>query len=110
MAVTEASPALDALMTSKATYSMWQNLIIGGLCSAFIQPSAFYGSFIVGLGSSLPLVCDLELNPLPIQDCLISIPLGALLVLVQIAVSRNDLYSSLFEYVLPNFHLPPASN
>lgn len=37
---------------------------------------AFYGSFI---------------------DCLVAVPLGALLVLVQVVVSRNDLYSSLFE-------------
>lgn len=34
------------------------------------------------------------------QDCLISIPLGMLLVLVQVAVSKNDLYSSLFEIVI----------
>lgn len=37
---------------------------------------AFYGSFI---------------------DCLMAMPLGALLVLVQVIVSRNDLYASLFE-------------
>jgi uncharacterized membrane protein YjjP (DUF1212 family) len=79
MAAPEASAALDILMTSKPTYNLWQNLLIGGLCSAFIQPSAFYGSFI---------------------DCLVSIPLGMLLVLVQVAVSKNDLYSSLFEIVI----------
>lgn len=47
MSVTEASAALDVLMTSKPTYNIWKSLLIGGLCSAFIQPSAFYGSFIV---------------------------------------------------------------
>lgn len=45
--VTEASEALDVLMTSKPTYKLWQHLIIGGLASALIQPSAFYGSLIV---------------------------------------------------------------
>lgn len=78
MGVNEASTALDILMTSKPTYNIWWSLLIGGLCSAFIQPSAFYGSFI---------------------DCLIAIPLGMILVLVQVAVSKNDLYSSLFEFV-----------
>lgn len=45
--VTEASEALDMLMTAKPTYKLWQHLLIGGLASALIQPSAFYGSFIV---------------------------------------------------------------
>ncbi|KAI5474725.1 DUF1212 family protein [Pseudohyphozyma bogoriensis] len=79
ISVTDASVELDALMVAPPKYRLWQNLIIGGLASAFIQPSAFYGSFV---------------------DCLVSIPLGALLVLVQVAVSRNDLYSSLFEIVI----------
>lgn len=83
MKVTEASAKLDALMTSKATYKLWQHLLIGGLASAFIQPSAFYGSFI---------------------DCLVSIPLGALLVFVQVLVSKNDLYSSLFELVIASLN------
>ena len=89
-------------MTSKPTYNIWWSLLIGGLCSAFIQPSAFYGSFI---------------------DCLIAIPLGMILVLVQVAVSKNDLYSSLFEFVVSlsflhflrldsdrSFFLPPESS
>ncbi|KAK4700911.1 hypothetical protein P7C70_g5335, partial [Phenoliferia sp. Uapishka_3] len=79
ISVTEASVELDDLMRAPPKYKLWQNVIIGGLASAFIQPSAFYGSFI---------------------DCLVSIPLGGLLVLVQVVVSRNDLYSSLFEIVI----------
>lgn len=45
----------------------------------FAPDAGFYGSFI---------------------DCLAAVPLGALLVLVQVAVSRNDLYSSLFEIAM----------
>lgn len=40
---------------------------------------------------------------------LVSIPLGALLVLVQVLVSRNDLYSSLFEYDLSSNITPLIS-
>ncbi|CED84551.1 Domain of unknown function DUF3815 [Phaffia rhodozyma] len=83
MGVTEASAKLDELMTSKAAYKLWQQLLIGGLASAFIQPSAFYGSLI---------------------DCLVTIPLGMLLVLVQVLVSKNDLYSSLFELVIASLN------
>lgn len=79
IAVTDASTQLDELMVAPPKYKLWQQLIIGACASAFIQPSAFYGSFI---------------------DCLMAMPLGALLVLVQVLVSRNDLYSSLFEFVL----------
>ncbi|GAA5991180.1 hypothetical protein JCM10908_006573 [Rhodotorula pacifica] len=79
ISVTEASRQLDELMVSPPKYALWQQLIIGAAASAFIQPSAFYGSFI---------------------DCLMAMPLGALLVLVQVLVSRNDLYSSLFEIVI----------
>ncbi|BGP09448.1 Uncharacterized UPF0442 protein C7D4.12c [Rhodotorula toruloides] len=79
VSVTEASRELDELMVSPPKYALWQQLIIGACASAFIQPSAFYGSFI---------------------DCLMAMPLGSLLVLVQVLVSRNDLYSSLFEIVI----------
>ncbi|GAA5957197.1 hypothetical protein JCM21900_004677 [Sporobolomyces salmonicolor] len=79
ISVTDASTELDALMVSPPKYKLWQQLIIGACASAFIQPSAFYGSFV---------------------DCLMAMPLGALLVLVQVIVSRNDLYSSLFEIVI----------
>ncbi|GAA5926908.1 uncharacterized protein JCM15063_000403 [Sporobolomyces koalae] len=79
LSVTDASSQLDELMVAPPKYNLWQSLIIGALASAFIQPSAFYGSFI---------------------DCLMAMPLGALLVLVQVIVSRNDLYASLFEIVI----------
>ncbi|KAK4055809.1 pheromone-regulated protein prm10 [Microbotryomycetes sp. JL221] len=79
ISVTDASIELDRLMTAPPRYNLWQNMLIGACASAFIQPSAFYGSFI---------------------DCLMAAPLGALLVFVQVMVSRNDLYSSLFEIVI----------
>ena len=79
VSVADASVQLDELFVEQPKYRLWQHLVIGGLASDFIIPSAFYGSFI---------------------DCLAAIPLGALLVLVQVVVSRNDLYSSLFECVL----------
>ncbi|GAA5902094.1 hypothetical protein JCM8208_002475 [Rhodotorula glutinis] len=79
VSVTDASRELDELMIAPPKYKLWQQLIIGACAAAFIQPSAFYGSFI---------------------DCLMAMPLGALLVLVQVLVSRNDLYSSLFEIVI----------
>ncbi|KAI5481007.1 hypothetical protein MNV49_006193 [Pseudohyphozyma bogoriensis] len=79
LSATEASKELDLIMLVKPKYRLWQQLVIGGLASASIMPSAFYGSFI---------------------DMLVGIPLGMLLVGVQILVSRNDLYSSLFEIVI----------
>lgn len=39
ISVTEASVELDELMTAGPKYNLWQNMIIGGLASAFIQPS-----------------------------------------------------------------------
>ncbi|KAK4049356.1 pheromone-regulated protein prm10 [Microbotryomycetes sp. JL221] len=77
--VDEASSQLDQLFTAPPKYRLWQHLVIGGVASAAIMPSAFYGSFV---------------------DCLAAMPLGALLVLVQVVASRNDLYSSLFEIVI----------
>lgn len=106
MGVTEASAALDVLMTSKPTYNIWKSLLIGGLCSAFIQPSAFYGSFIVCLSTLTYILLQRRYadSSVPhLQDCLVAIPLGMLLVLVQVAVSKNDLYSSLFESVFIPF-------
>lgn len=75
-------------MVAPPKYKLWQQLIIGAAAAAFIQPSAFYGSFI---------------------DCLMAMPLGALLVLVQVLVSRNDLYSSLFECVAVSSPLPQTT-
>lgn len=39
ISVTDASVELDDLMTAGPKYSLWQNMLIGGLASAFIQPS-----------------------------------------------------------------------
>lgn len=39
ISVTDASIELDELMTAGPKYNLWQNMIIGGLASAFIQPS-----------------------------------------------------------------------
>ncbi|GAA5875113.1 hypothetical protein JCM16303_005013 [Sporobolomyces ruberrimus] len=79
MKVTEASSRLDELMVAPPKYSLWKSVIIGGIASAAIIPSAFYGSFI---------------------DVLAVIPLGGLLVVVQVLLARNDLYSSLFEIAI----------
>jgi len=78
VSVADAATQLDDLMTSPPKYGLVKNTIIGGLAGAFIMPSAFNGSFI---------------------DCLAAIPLGGLLVLVQVLLARNDMYSSLFECV-----------
>lgn len=74
--VEDASLALDELFLQPPKYKLWQHLIIGAFAGAFIMPIGFYGSFI---------------------DCIAAMPLGAMLVFVQVALSRNDLYSSLFE-------------
>ncbi|GAA5930348.1 uncharacterized protein JCM15063_004781 [Sporobolomyces koalae] len=79
MKVTEASSRLDELMVAPPKYALWQSVLIGGLASAAIIPSAFYGSFI---------------------DMLAVVPLGGLLVVVQVLLARNDLYSSLFEIAI----------
>ncbi|GAA6013508.1 hypothetical protein JCM10207_008874 [Rhodosporidiobolus poonsookiae] len=79
LSVNDASQRLDELMTSPGKYSLWQNVLLGGLAGAFIMPSAFYASFI---------------------DCLAAIPLGALVVLAQVFLARNDLGMPLFEIVV----------
>ncbi|GAA5958546.1 hypothetical protein JCM3765_006670 [Sporobolomyces pararoseus] len=79
MKVTEASARLDELMVAPPKYALWKMVIIGGVASSAIIPSAFYGSFI---------------------DVLAVIPLGGLLVVVQVLLARNDLYSSLFEIAI----------
>ncbi|WVQ73238.1 hypothetical protein IAR50_002804 [Cryptococcus sp. DSM 104548] len=79
MSVEQASKDLDVLMTSPVYYTWWQTLIIGGLCSAFICVMAFYGSFV---------------------DALMSIPLGVLLVGVQMLAARNDMFSNVFEITI----------
>ncbi|CED84544.1 Domain of unknown function DUF3815 [Phaffia rhodozyma] len=75
----EASALIDSLMTSEPIYKLWHQLLIGGLCSAIVQPIGFYGSLI---------------------DCLAAFPLGVLLVLVQMSISKNDIYMSLFEIIM----------
>ncbi|ORY28518.1 hypothetical protein BCR39DRAFT_535068 [Naematelia encephala] len=77
--VDAASKDLDILMTTPVYYSWWQTLTIGGLCSAFIVVISFYGSFI---------------------DALMSIPLGTLLVAVQMLAARNDMFSNVFEIAI----------
>lgn len=77
MGVTEGSKKLDELMlVTSPKKVLLKNVIFGGFAGAFIMPSAFYGSFI---------------------DCLVAVPLGGLLVIVQYMLAKNDLYSSLFE-------------
>ncbi|KWU42917.1 DUF1212-domain-containing protein [Rhodotorula sp. JG-1b] len=80
MGVTEGSKKLDELMlVTPVKRVLLKNVIVGGFAGAFIMPSAFYGSFI---------------------DCLVAVPLGGLLVIVQYMLAKNDLYSSLFEIVI----------
>ncbi|KAH7910076.1 DUF1212-domain-containing protein [Hygrophoropsis aurantiaca] len=79
MSVSAASAALDALMHKKPLYTRPQLIIIGGMCSASICSVSFAGSFI---------------------DCLISAPLGALLVAVQLLSVRNELYGNVFEITI----------
>lgn len=79
VSVDSASKDLDVLMTTPVYYSWWQMLIIGALCSAFITVIGFYGSFI---------------------DALMSMPLGVLLVGIQMLAARNDLFSNVFEIAI----------
>jgi uncharacterized membrane protein YjjP (DUF1212 family) len=79
MSVEQASKELDVLMTSPVYYNWWQTLIIGALCSAFITVIGFYGSFI---------------------DALMAMPLGMLLVAIQMISARNDMFSNVFEIAI----------
>ncbi|KAJ7187258.1 hypothetical protein C8R46DRAFT_1025147 [Mycena filopes] len=74
--VSEASRTLDALMQKKGEYPGWQQILIGGMCSASICTISFNGSFL---------------------DALVAFPLGALLVVIQLLSVRNELYSNVFE-------------
>lgn len=78
ISVSEASRNLDVLMQAKPQYNWWQLVLIGGFCSSAICSVSFSGSFI---------------------DSLVSFPLGALLVAVQMISARNELYSNVFELV-----------
>lgn len=79
MSVSQASAALDVLMRKKPIYNFAQLVVIGGLCSASICSVSFSGSFI---------------------DCLISAPLGGLLVAIQLLSPRNELYGNVFEITI----------
>ncbi|KAK6908159.1 hypothetical protein I203_102160 [Kwoniella mangroviensis CBS 8507] len=79
MSVEQASKDLDVLMTTPVYYNWWQTLIIGAMCSAFITVIGFYGSFV---------------------DALMAMPLGALLVGVQMLAARNDMFSNVFEIAI----------
>ncbi|KAJ7715205.1 DUF1212-domain-containing protein [Mycena metata] len=74
--VSEASRTLDALMRKKEEYPGWQQILIGGMCSASICTISFNGSFL---------------------DSLVVFPLGGLLVAIQLLSVRNELYSNVFE-------------
>lgn len=74
--VSEASKELDVIMRSPPVYKLWQLVLIGGVCSTAISIVSFGGSFIDGL---------------------ISFPLGALLVAIQLLSAKNELYSNVFE-------------
>lgn len=82
LSVSDASVALDELMKKKPYYGRLAMVIIGGMCSASICTVSFGGSFI---------------------DALLSFPLGALLVLIQILSVRNVLYTYVFECVVFHF-------
>ncbi|TFK51186.1 DUF1212-domain-containing protein [Heliocybe sulcata] len=79
ISVNDAAKELDELMRRKPLYRWWQLVIIGGFCSSAICSVSFAGSFI---------------------DSLISWPLGALLVAIQLLSVRNELYSNIFEITI----------
>lgn len=74
--MSKASIELDALMRKKPRYGWAMMVFIGGMCSAAICTVSFGGSFI---------------------DALVSFPLGALLVTIQMLGVRNVLYTNVFE-------------
>ncbi|KAF8962896.1 hypothetical protein BDZ97DRAFT_1920221 [Flammula alnicola] len=76
LSVSDASVELDALMSKKPLYNWAMLIFTGGMCSASICTISFGGSFV---------------------DALISFPLGAILVLIQLLSVRNILFSHVFE-------------
>ncbi|KAG1824853.1 DUF1212-domain-containing protein, partial [Suillus subaureus] len=76
ISVSSANTALDTLMRKKPIYSFPKLIFLGGLCSSSICSVSFNGSFI---------------------DTLVSFPLGALLVTIQLLSVRNELYGNVFE-------------
>ncbi|KZT61436.1 DUF1212-domain-containing protein [Calocera cornea HHB12733] len=77
--VKDASDRLDDIMRAKSRYRNLIAIIIGGLCSAFITPISFSGSFL---------------------DAMCAFPLGCLLVLIQQLASKNELFTHVFEIVV----------
>lgn len=78
ISVKDASVALDDLMQKPPLYNKWQLIFFGGMCSASICSVSFSGSFI---------------------DCLMSFPLGCILIVIQLFAAKHELYSNVFEYV-----------
>lgn len=76
ISVKEASEELDRLMLAKPFYGMPAIIFFGGMASASICSVGFNGSLI---------------------DSLISFPLGAFVVFIQLIAARNELYSNVFE-------------
>lgn len=76
ISVKDASLELDELMRKPPLYNKWQLIFFGGMCSASICSVSFSGSFL---------------------DCLISFPLGCLLIVIQLFAARHELYSNVFE-------------
>lgn len=76
ISVSSASTALDTLMRKKPIYSFPKLIFLGGMCSSSICSVSFNGSFV---------------------DSLVSFPLGALLVTIQLLSVRNELYGNVFE-------------
>lgn len=76
ISVTDAAVQLDEFFLAPPKYTLWQDMVIGGLASASVIPSGYKGSFI---------------------DCLVAFPLGAFLIYAQRIASKNDMYSSVFE-------------
>ncbi|TFK22533.1 DUF1212-domain-containing protein [Coprinopsis marcescibilis] len=79
LSATDASKTLDALMVKPPMYNWWKLALIGGMCSASICTVSYGGSFI---------------------DALISFPLGALLIVIQLLSVRNVLYVHVFEITI----------
>ena len=76
ISVNDASTELDDLMHKPPLYNTWQLILFGGMCSASICSVSFSGSFI---------------------DCLMSFPLGCILIMVQMLAAKHELYSNVFE-------------
>ena len=76
ISVKDASVELDNLMRKPPLYNKWLLIFFGGMCSASICSVSFSGSFI---------------------DCLMSFPLGCILIVIQLFAAKHELYSNVFE-------------